>query len=82
MVMNPLLRRSILGGLYKRSALIDSDNKWEDGIVPYDLDSSLCKLLFQSFLLSTVTLDPVNCFSLTLSAIPFFRKLGQLNVFS
>ena len=49
MVMSPLLRRAVLGGLSKRSALLDVDNKWEDGIVPYKLSSNLSNLLFQLF---------------------------------
>ena len=49
MVMSPLLRRAVLDGQSKRSALLDGENKWEDGIVPYELSSNLSNSLIQSF---------------------------------
>ena len=41
MVMSPFLRTAVLGGLSKRSALIEVGHKWSRGFVPYELDSSL-----------------------------------------
>ena len=49
MVMGPLLRRAVLRDLSKRSALVDYDNKWRNGIIPYELHSSLSKSLYIYF---------------------------------
>ena len=39
--MSSLLRRAVIGGFSKRSALVEVDHKWKNAIVPYELDKSL-----------------------------------------
>jgi len=70
MVMSPLLRGAVLRDLSKRSALVDNDNKWRNGIIPYELHSSLTKKVLSSIKKAVKEFKKYTC-------IRFVRRKSQ-----